>query len=217
MEGTNFSKTRSLRAMLFIVAVAQLLSGCISTEYEPLQISLAPRVPTVPINIGAGTKVYLSVLDQRPEKTLGYRQIVARWQGMARSPMYEGSGIVSVSGDVEALIRNSLKDGLTSLGFEVLNAPGLTVPKLEFTIQNLAYQSFHPSSGLGATFNAGFTGKLYKGDALLYEHLYHYPHGQRTTACRPTNRNCFEENFNAALSDLMGQILADLELLKALR
>jgi YajG family uncharacterized lipoprotein len=217
MEGTNFSKTRSLRAMLFIVAVAQLLSGCIFTEYEPLQISLAPRVPTVPINIGAGTKVYLSVLDQRPEKTLGYRQIVARWQGMARSPMYEESGIVLVSGDVEALIRNSLKDGLANLGFEILNAPEPSVPKLEVTVQNMAYQPFHPSSGLGASFNAGFTGKLYKGDALLYEHLYHYPHGQQTTACRPANRSCFEENFNAALSDLMSQILADLELLKALR
>lgn len=62
-------------------------------------------------------------------------------------------------------------------------------------------------------FNGSLTGKLYKCDALLYEKSY--SHSLEYTAVRSNDRSWFEENFNASLSYLMGQLLADLELIKA--
>ena len=57
--------------MGFLLAIVFFVAGCAPSA--PLSISLAAKVPMVPLNIGAGTKVYPSVLDQRQDEILGYR------------------------------------------------------------------------------------------------------------------------------------------------
>lgn len=202
MNGESFTKRKSLGAMLFIIAIVHLMSGCIFSEQAPLEISLAPKISTPSINIGGDTKIYLSVLDQRTDKILGYSGYTTR------API-KVAGTISASENVEAVIHKSLKDGLASLGFETLTTPEPSVPKLEVAVQHLRWM---PSS----RFDATISGKLYKGDTLRYEKSYGYFRGQKVF-CWPNDKSCFEENFNAALSDLMGQLLADLKLLEALR
>jgi uncharacterized lipoprotein YajG len=211
MVGRNSSKRKSLWAILFIIGTVCLMGGC--GLNQPLEISLAPKVSTVPINIGVGTRVDLSVLDQRPEKILGYKVNPdgLRYFGV------EVRGTISASEDITGSIQKSLENGLTSLGFVTLTAHEPSTPKLEVAVQRLRYNFLPTSRDCPCWVIDGvITGKLYKGNTLLYDKSYAYTR-QYTFGAFPIARPWFEENFNAALSDLMGQLLADLELLQALR
>jgi len=214
VEEVNSTRTKSLGAMLFVIAIAHLMGGCGFIANQPLEISLAPKVSTPSINIGAGAKVYLSVLDQRTEKILGYRWDVANWQGLA----LEVRGAISASKDVAEVIQKSLKDGLTSLGFVTLTALDPSAPKLEVAVQHLRYSLKLAGEGR-LDVNGAIVGKVYKDDTPLYEKSYDYSLYDYSPRYRSAliHRSYFEEYFNAALSDLMGQLLADLELIKALR
>jgi uncharacterized lipoprotein YajG len=200
----------------FLLAIVFFAAGCAPSA--PLAISLAVnKVPTVPLNIGAGTKVYLSVLDQRTAKILGYRAMVLRWQGLGigKGFRHVDEGPISVSEDVEAVILKSLKDGLSSLGFETLVTAEPSAPTLEVAVQSLRYELFACCSE--ANFSGTITAKIYKDTRLLYEKTYDNYRADRYTHFRASDRSWFEENFNAALSYLIGQLLTDLELIKALR
>jgi hypothetical protein len=206
----------------FLLAIVFFVAGCAPSA--PLAISLALKVPTVPLNIGAGTKVYPSVLDQRPDKILGYRAKDSRlWYENRFRLEYVDLGPISVSEDVGAVILKSLKDGLSSLGFETLTTPEPSVPKLEVAVQRLRHEVVGKPglNGLCCTNYANFsgvlTGKVYKGDKLLYEKSYDHSRERVYNHLRASVSSGFEENFNAVVSDLMGQVLADLELIKALR
>jgi hypothetical protein len=200
----------------FLLAIVFFAAGCVPSA--PLTISLALKVPTVPLNIGAGTKVYPSVIDQRPEKILGYRaKDVRLWYSNGFKLEEVDVGPISVSEDVGTVILKSLKDGLSSLGFETLTTPELSVPKLEVAVQHLRHE-VGAKSGLNHSYFSGvLTGKVYKGDKLLYEKSYDHSRERLYNHFRVSVSSGFEENFNALVSDLMGQLLADLELIKALR
>lgn len=224
MEGKHFSRRRSFWAMLFVIAIAHLIGGCGFLASRPLEVSLAPQVSTPSVNIGGGTKIYLSVLDQRLEKNLGSRVDDAALDRIRKLTLGnilfpgEARGTISPSEDFVEVIQKSLRSGLASLGFETLAAPEASAPTLKVSVQDLRYSSLWPHSGTGGSFNGTIVGKLYKGDTLPYEKSYSYSLELRPSSFGPiVARSWFEENFNAALSDLMSQLLADLELLKALR
>jgi hypothetical protein len=200
----------------FLLAIVFFVAGCAPSA--PLAISLAVnKVPTVPLNIGAGTKVYPYVLDQRPDKILGYRAMVLRWQGLGigKGFRHVDEGPISVSEDVGAVILKSLKDGLSSLGFETLVTTEPSAPALEVAVQSLRYDLFKCCAAVN--FTASITAKVYKETRRLYEKSYDNTREDRYTNFRASDSSWFEENFDASLSYLMGQLLADLELIKALR
>src|SRR5262245_4858488 len=217
MEDLNLPERKSPWAMLFLIAIAYSMGGCGFIANQPLEVCLTPKVSNPSINIGRGTNIFLSVLDQRTEKLLGYRWHVANWQGLG----LEVRGTISASEDVSEVIQKSLKDGLTSLGFVTLAAPDPSAQRLEVTVQHLRYSGLNrgrsaPASiPLQVDFNAIIVGKVYEGDTPLYEKSYDYSSPQYWWGL--IHRSYFEENFNAALSDLIGQLLTDLELIKALR
>src|SRR5262245_57401631 len=200
----------------FLLGIIFFAAGCAPSA--PLSISLALKVPTVPLNIGAGTKVYPTVLDQRQDEILGYRAKDTRlwWERRFRLE-YVDQGPISVSEDVGTVILKSLKDGLSSLGFETLTTPEPPVSKLEVAIQRLRHEVVDKSGLNHSNFSGILTGKVYKGDKLLYEKSYVSSREHTYNHIRASVSSGFEENFNAVLSDLMGQILTDVELLKALR
>jgi hypothetical protein len=184
----------------FLLAIVFFVAGCAPSA--PLAISLALKVSTVPLNIGAGTKVYPSVRDQT-DKIRGYRARDAWWQ-------YQGP--ISVSEDVGTVILKSLKDGLSSLGFETLVTAEPSAPTLEVTAQSLRYEVARL-----ANFSGTITVRIYKDTTVLYEKSYDNSREHGYTHLRASDRSWFEENFNAVVSDLMSQLFADLELIKALR
>ena len=203
----------------FLLAVVFFAAGCVPSA--PLSISLAPKVPTVPLNIGAGAKVYPTVLDQRQDEILGYRAMGVQWQGIQRGgSTLVSQGPISVSEDVGVVILKSLKDGLSSLGFEPLMTAESSVPTLKVTVQSL--RCCYPYDVIGkplavANFSGTITVKIYKDTRLLYAMRYDNSRESTYNHFRASDRSWFEENFNAALSDLMGHLLADLELIKVLR
>lgn len=189
----------------FLLAIVFFVAGCAPSA--PLTISLALKVPTVPLNIGGGTKVYPSVLDQT-DKILGYR---------ARDAWRQYQGPISVSEDVGTVMLKSLKDGLSSLGFETLVSAEPSAPTLEVTAQGLRYEIMTGTTIAVANFSATITVKIHKDTTLLYAMRYDNSHERTYNHLRASDRSWFEENFNAVLADLIGQLLTDLELLKALR
>ena len=207
MDRESFSRRKLFWPTLFIVAIAYLISGCALIANRPLEVSLTPKAPTVPINIGRGTIIYLSVLDQRSEKSLGSRVDEAAWQRLGWGEFH---GTISAVENIVGLVQNSLTAGLASLGFETLTAPEPSVSKLEVALRSLKYWEE------GRAVNGLIEAKLYKSDRLLYENSYSYAFQCRSVFL-PFDRSWFETNFNAALSDLMGQLLADLELLAKLK
>ena len=194
--------------MFFIIIIAYSIGGCGFIANQPLEVSLTPKVSTPSINIGRGTKIFLLVLDQRIEKLLGYRWDVANWQALG----LEVRGTVSASEDVAEVIQKSLKDGLTSLGFVTLTVPDPSVQKLEVAVQHLRYSGWRAGQGTKVNFNAIIVGKVYKDDTPLYERSYQYLRYNSPDI----HRSYFEGNFSAALSDLIGQLLADLDLIKTI-
>jgi hypothetical protein len=206
----------------FLLAIVFFAAGCAPSA--PLAISLALKVPTVPLNIGAGTKVYPTVLDQRQDEILGYRAKDIRLGYEKRfRHWYVDLGPISVSEDVGTVILKSLKDGLSSLGFETLTTPERSVSKLEVAIQHLRHEVVGKPglNGLCCTNYANFSGtitvKIYKDTTLLYAMRYDNSREHTYNHLRASDSSWFEENFNAVVSYLMGQLLADLELIKALR
>src|SRR5262245_31164279 len=201
------------------LAIVFFITGCAPSA--PLAISLALKVPTVPLNIGAGTKVYPSVLDQRPDKILGYRAKGLQWRGIQRGGFtLVSQGPISLSEDVGAVILKSLKDGLSSLSFETLVTAEPSAPTLEVAVQSL--RCCFPNEVIDkpfavANFSGTITVKIYKDTRLLYEKSYDNSRESTYNHFRASDRSWFQENFNASLSYLMGQLLADLELIKALK
>ena len=196
----------------FLLAIVFFAAGCAPSA--PLTISLTLKVPTVPLNIGASTKVYPSVVDQRPNKILGDR---AKYMPIGIGPpRYVTQGPISVSEDVGTVILKSLKDGLSSLGFETLTTPEPSVPKLEVAVRRLRHEVVDKSGLNHSNFSGVLTVKIYKDTTLLYAMRYDDSRERLYNHFRASDSSGFEENFNAVLSDLMGQLLADVELIKAL-
>jgi hypothetical protein len=98
------------------------------------------------------------------------------------------------------------------LGFETLVTAEPSAPTLEVTAQSLRYEVARL-----ANFSGTITVKIYKDTTVLYEKSYDNSREHGYTHLRASDRSWFEENFNAVLSDLVGQLLTDVELLKALR
>ena len=132
-------------------------------------------------------------------------------------------GPISVSEDVGTVILKSLKDGLSSLGFETLVTAEPSAPTLEVTAQSLRYRVISRPALIGrccvdvANFSGTITVKIYKDTTVLYEKSYDNSREHGYTHLRASDRSWFEENFNAVVSDLMSQLFADLELIKTLR
>jgi hypothetical protein len=192
------------------------VAGCAPSA--PLAISLDLKVPIVPINVGAGTKVYPSVLDQRPDQILGYRAKDFRLRYAKGFRLeYVAQGPISVSEDVGTVILKSLKDGLSSLGFATLTTPEPSVSKLEVAVRRLTHEVVDKSGLNHSNFSSVLTGKVYKGDKFLYEKSYDSSREHLYNHLRASVSSGFEENFNAVVSDLMGALFVDVELIKALR
>lgn len=212
MEEKLCFRTKYLGEILLIIALAYSMGACGLVANQPIMISLAPRIPQVEVNIGRGTKLYLSLVDQRIDKLLGYRVNVAGWKSLG----WDLRGTIAASENVVDVMHKSLQGGLTNLGFDVITAPEPSVFKLEVSVQQLIYSLTDSKEvRFRANFNGLVIGKLYQGDTLLYEKPYFYAREYRPFSA-PLESSWFEENFNAALADSMGQLLTDLELFRKL-
>lgn len=192
-----------LREILIIMIF--LLSGCGLARWDPVQITLVPKVSSVTINIGSGAKVRLTVLDpatakepgvsvaQQPEPDIGYR-----------GHRNDASRIVG-------------KGTLSRLGFEIIPTSNVSASDLKIELQTLRYDPPDPADPERrntTTISTMARAAAYHGNTLVYEHLYgvrKYRHNSLPL------QSWIEEHLNMVLSELIGKILADVKLLGALQ
>jgi hypothetical protein len=119
---------------------------------------------------------------------------------------------VSASGDVTAALAEPLRDGLITLGFEVVPTPQATVA-LEVHLLSLVVSP--PDRPVGVDVMAHARAEVRRGHTQLFQRRYV---ARSSRYWFPLfTRKWNEEKINTELSNLIGKILSDLELLHTLR
>ena len=162
----------------------------------PLWIVLAPNLPASSIKIGAGEKLFLRVIDQRREDALG---------------LHDKTRKIRSSESLRQVIEHGLRGGLSNRGFEVLESPVLSLPNLEFAIENFEYWGAYY-----ANVDAQVKARLYKRGESAFEKNYEIRNNFDKPFSSP-DAGWIQEKINITLSDLLFQILADKELLASLK
>lgn len=106
------------------IAAAFAASAC---AFEPQAVVITPKVEAADSRIGANRPINLNVVDERPRSTLGTRGV-------------KGVGAdLTISGDLAAIVRDSLIDGLTRQNFRPLVGQNPESRELRVEIRNLDY------------------------------------------------------------------------------
>lgn len=208
----------ALKGFLSTLCIVLLLSGCggmaggllagallggslgaRKPEVSPVRIVLAPQLPAPTAKIGSGEKLSLMVIDKRnKEDLLGYY-----WQAVEAE--------IRASNSLGTVTRESLRKGLSDLGFEVLESPMTSVPSLEITIQNFKYWVARDVNA-----DAQLDAVLYGGDGWVAKKSYTINNRfDKPNFLR--DAGWIEEKINASISDLILKILTDPELLVGLK
>jgi uncharacterized lipoprotein YajG len=212
--------SRAIR-ISFLLAITLLVAGCGLHSFQPQHVTLAPRLSTAPVKIGAGAKVYITVADERGTNFLGYKADSDRF----------GRGNITTSDDIRVIYQKALSDGLANLGFKVVTAPDPAALNLEVSIRRFLYMGplFNTATGSTGKANetyitAATTARVRRGRtealdspnvSLVHEKSYEVYLGH-PGLLRPSPSEV-EEKINAALSELIAKLLDDLELLALLK
>lgn len=203
---------RERMAVRAVVGIAMVcfLSGC-GPFHHTLEVTVAPQLSVTPINLGSGAKVSLLILDDRPTKNL-------RDDWTTTWVQNDTHWTVSALGDLTAALAEPLRSGLMTLGFEVVPTPGASPVALEIHLLSLA-SNFRGSTGGSyvdcANVVAHARAEVRRGQTQLFQRRYSAT--SRYTHWCTFTRRWTEEKINTELSNLIGKILADLELLAALK
>jgi len=130
--------------------------------------------------------------------------------------------LITAPGEVGAVVRESLSNGFSRLGFELLASPHASAPSLQIRVRTLEYLASKP--GFGIPWNIAIIAEaqadVYKGPGQPYFGLIFNKtftsRGEYIRAYAPA-ASWSEEKIDFVLSDLIGKILGDLKLLAALK
>jgi len=177
-----------------------LVTGC---AYTPMTVNLAPDTIVSSSDIGNGQTIYLTVQDERAEDTVGNR-------GAA---MMKGAKI-TLEQDLSAVVQSALTEMLSTKGFLVRyeSSTGLH-PLLRVDIRGLSYET---STGFwtgGVQVTAALKATV-KGESETYENFYRYDNEDRVVVVPGADAN--NERINAALNDVLHQMMRDRKLLEVL-
>jgi uncharacterized lipoprotein YajG len=190
---------------VFVLAIFLLFDGCGTVPLEPVPVRLALNVPVVSVNVGGGAKVFMQVLDERPEKNADPQ---GKYDHDAVAP------ILPVD-DPSPALQDLFAKRLSALGFDVLNIPDPLSTRLDIVLQKLEYGRYS-TTGPCFHIDASMTGSVYKANARVIDKNYLRTYGdisQSTTR----DRNWVEAKTNKVLAQLVEKLLSDLELLAALK
>ncbi|GEM_PF-219769 len=117
---------RTITAM----ASLALLAGC---ALSPQEIAMRPD-PAVPAaNVGHNAPVRVDVVDERADEAFG-----------TRGGVYKDTALIHPANDVNAAIREIVRNGLQKQGFNAYNPPEGEATRLTISIETLSYV---PESG----------------------------------------------------------------------
>lgn len=118
-----------LRVMIFNLVIGLLLlAGC---ALSPQVVSLNPELDMNNFNaVGAGKRVALQVIDNRPGRVVG-----------SRGGIYADTSSISTTADIAAPIRTEFAAALNKLGFNVVTAGDTADAELRLLIDVLEYKT----------------------------------------------------------------------------
>lgn len=117
------------RTITAITSLA-LLAGC-ALSPQKIEVRPDPAVPAA--NVGHNAPVQVEVIDERADKSFG-----------TRGGVYKDTALIHPANDVNAAIRDIVRNGLQKQGFNAYNPPGGDVTRLTVHIETLSYV---PESG----------------------------------------------------------------------
>ena len=185
------------------LALIFVITSCGSVALEPAHVKLAPDVPLVTVNLGRGAPIFLRVLDARPEKITD-----------ARQKYVEAAPILPVD-DLGQMLQDLFAKRLSALGFELLIADDKSSTSLDIAIRKLQYGTYSTTPAR-VHIDASATVEIYKNTARVTEKAYSRIYEEESPAMGPSG-SWLEDKSNTVLSQLIEKILADLELLAALK
>jgi uncharacterized lipoprotein YajG len=128
------------------------------------------------------------------------------------------TGEITLTHDMGPVLSQSLRSGLSSLGFDVVNASGGSIPILEVTVENLAFRGFDVrSSDFWPTRYITVNGKavINKDEAQTFEKPYRLLH--KWEGHSGFGATEIQEEINKIVSDFLMAMLEDSELVTRLK
>jgi len=196
---TTVARIPALRILVLLLTLI-VASGC---AYTPMTVTLAPDTMVTTSDIGNGKTVYLTVADERESDTVGNR-------GAA---MMKGAKI-TLEQDLAAVVQSALIEMLQKKGFDVSHdgAYGMR-PSLKVDIRGLEYST---STGFwtgGVQVTAALKATV-EAETERYENFYRFDNEDRVVVVPGAESN--NERINAALNDVLHQLIRDNKLLELL-
>jgi len=176
-----------------------LLSSC---ALVPQQANIAPKVNVATSSEGKNATISIKVVDERPTKSLGRR-------GSAYGPAAE----ITSANDISTVVMQQVSNGLRQKGFNVIDHQEGKAAALTVEIRFLEYST---STGLvtgGVNVDAALKAIAVRG-TQSYEQMYRTESKNDVLVVPTAETN--EEWINAALGDVLNQLLSDSALIKIL-
>jgi hypothetical protein len=114
------------RMAVFVCLGLVAAGGCAFVD-QKARFDPDVRVPTS--NVGAGRRVVIAVVDERPRSLIGRR-------GAGGSV----GGAITTDQDLAELVRGKLAQGLQQYGFAPVSADGAEAPKMNVEVRFLEYE-----------------------------------------------------------------------------
>lgn len=190
---------KKLLVLIGLVGVSSLLSGCM---FHAQTVQLQPQVQYQDSNDGHGMPILIVVKDERPSQDLGHRG-----NGVA------SAAAITTDSDVEAVIKQYIGEGLTHRGFKVVSEDSGMHATLTVRLRSLDTE-LHQGFWTGhqeANASAQVTGA---NNDHTYENFYRVNSKQSKFWVPTAGQN--SDYINAALSNLIGKIINDQQLVSLL-
>ena len=183
-----------------ILSIILFINGCAFTDQKAF---LNPTLTLESSNIGNGQHVGLKVVDERPNKNLGYR-----------GGGYIGKGgAITSDQDIAKLLEEKISDGLKMKGFEPTSYSNNNTRSIKVELRSLEY----------FTTTGFWTGGVHTKSALKvtaknlskeFEDFYRIEKEERVMVGPGAQSN--EKMINSALSEILQKLFDDQNLFKFL-
>ncbi len=175
-----------------------IINGCM---LAPQAITLRPIIKILPSLIGNHQSLTLSIIDERPTKTLGLR-------GGDRVAE------ITIFGDLAQAVRNALKKELISRNFIIPNKTSNQSKELRIEFRSLNYKIESGVFSSVLKIDTAIKGICKSKGLNIYEKIYRSESRKNVQAVQTSNNN--SKIVNIVVSNVINQLLADMNMLKCL-
>ena len=187
----------SVRNVLTLVVMALGLSAC---AFTPHDVAVTAKAPTEQSTVGAGTNLFLEVIDDRESTVVGQRGV-----GL------QGADITS--NQIMSVLEQEIAAGFKAHGFNVVDSAGASDVEVEARLR--AFKFFIESGFFSGAENTsvaiGVEGKRGTDD---YDRVYRS--SSEDTALVVPAAASIDEKLNASLQNVLSQMFADKKLMEFL-